>query len=120
MLPGNIGLGIPSFSSRLTLLKLASTSQKGAYIFIWRFLQISLRGHIQIPCFKKVSRVCNCGPTELYIFAYLKSCCLKVHTYSNEPETGLPEVSPFGTPTDLSRFSTTGTYQEKCQSETKC
>ena len=72
-------LGEPSLHSLSPLLQFTSTYQKGAHTLNWSpdFCNCSQRDTFRWPGLE-ASRAHNCSPTGQYIFAYLKSCCLKV------------------------------------------
>ena len=78
-LSGNIALGTPTLCSPPGLLQLPGVYQKGAHTHFWSpgFLpatQGTPPHHLALVA----SRAYTCGPTGLYIFAFLKSCCLRV------------------------------------------
>lgn len=73
------GQRIPSLSSPLASLLVTGTSQKRAHTLIWnpRFFSCHLENISRLLSLKG-SRFYNCSPTGLYIFAYLKSCSLRI------------------------------------------
>ena len=81
MLSGNMGQGMPSLLSPSASLQL---TQKGDYTLIWslnicdRHPGDTSRLPGLVPC-----RAYICSPTGLYIFAYFKSCCLRVWLPTN-------------------------------------
>ena len=79
VLSGNVGQGMPPPHSPSALLRLTSTSQKGAYILIRspNFSNCHPRDTSRSPGLE-ANRVYNCGPIGLYIFAYFESCCMRI------------------------------------------
>ena len=60
----------------------------------------------------EVSRIYKCYPTRLHIFAYFKSCCLRVWL-SVSLKLGADEIPPLETPTGLGIPSTTRAIKNK-------
>ena len=87
VLLGNVSLRMPSLCSPLAFLQLARTSQKRAYTLVWSpdFCNYHQGVTSSLPDLE-ASRVYNCSPRELNIFAYFKS--FREGLVSNHPETG--------------------------------
>ena len=81
MRPGNVGQGTPSLrsASASASLQLTSVSQKGAYTLAWiPIFVIAAQGVPPDGLALGASGAYACGPTGLYIFAFFKSCCLRL------------------------------------------
>lgn len=106
------GKETPSLNLHLASPQLADTSRKGDYTFVWSpdFFLLSPRAHLQIS-WPGNEQVYNCGPTGLYTFAYLKSCCLMILLPISLKLDAI-EITPFGTLVGLGTPSITRTFQE--------
>lgn len=76
ILSGNTGLGTPPLHSLSALPQLTGTLQKGVYNLVWNLDFLTLVGQLEITGLSWPVGLA-CGPTGLYIFAYIKSCCMR-------------------------------------------
>ena len=90
MLPGFINKETSSLHMPLTSIQLDKFHQKQASTLIKNpdVCQLSLRGHIQIPCLED-NRDYNCSPKKTVNVSTLKKL-LPEGLASKQPETGLP------------------------------
>lgn len=79
MLLGYIRSEKTSLCTLLASLQLDKTFQKGAYAFTWspKFCNYHPEKTFRSPCLE-ASRDYNYSPTRLYIFAYFKSCYIRL------------------------------------------
>lgn len=77
--PEKVGQGMPALCSPSALLWFASNSQKRAYTLVWspKYCKYHPSCSSRSPGLE-VSRIYDCSPTELYIFEYFESCCMRI------------------------------------------